>query len=98
MEKNTPHYKLVLIRKLLTEGRVRSTASALSGAIAMGLGDADMLAVIAALTSGSFHKSMTSLHNHRIWQDAYKPMTTAGPAYVNLTVENDLLIVSFKEL
>lgn len=98
MEKNTPHYKLVLVRKLLAEGHVRTTASALSGASALGLDYADMLAVVAALTSASFHKSMTTVRNHRIWQDVYKPMTKQGPVYVKITVERDVLIVSFKEL
>ena len=98
MEKNTPHYKLVLVRKLLAEGRVRTTASALSGAAALGMDYAGMLAIIAALTSSNFHKSMTTKNNHRVWPDVYKPVTSQGPVYVKLTVEQDVLIVSFKEL
>ena len=54
-------------------------------------------AMIAALTTKDFYKSMTTYADHRVWQDVYRPMTRAGEAYVKLTVLDDLLIVSFKE-
>lgn len=52
-----------------------------------------------SLTSSNFHKSMTAYADHRIWQDVYHATTASGDAvYVKLTVIDDVLIVSFKEL
>ncbi len=45
-----------------------------------------------------FYKSMTTHANNRIWQDVYRPVTQAGEVYLKLTVIDDVLIVSFKEL
>ena len=54
--------------------------------------------MINALTLTDFHKSMTTHADHRVWQDVYRPTTPAGDVYVKLTVIDDVLIVSFKEL
>lgn len=57
-----------------------------------------MCAVVTALTPADFTKSMTTHADHRIWQDVYRSRTPAGDVYLKLTVINDVLIVSFKEL
>ena len=58
-----------------------------------------MCAVIMSLTSGDFYKSMTTHGDHRIWQDVYHAKTdTSTDVYLKLTVIEDVLIVSFKEL
>ena len=98
MEKNTPHCKLNLVKTLIETGAVRTTQSARLGAIAMGFDFDAMLAVVLALTTADFYKSMTSHADHRVWQDVYRPSTPAGAVYVKLTVVDDVLIVSFKEL
>lgn len=72
--------------------------TALSGAEAMGFDFDGMLAVVMALAPSDFHKSMTTHADHRIWQDVYRPTTPAGEVYLKLTVIDDVLIVSFKEL
>ena len=41
---------------------------------------------------------MTSYTDHTVWQDVYRPLTKAGKVYLKLTVIDDVLIVSFKEL
>lgn len=41
---------------------------------------------------------MTTHANHRIWQDVYRPKTAVGQVYLKLTIIQDVLIVSFKEL
>jgi len=41
---------------------------------------------------------MTSYNDHRIWQDVYRAQTAVGRVYLKLTVVDDLLILSFKEL
>ena len=64
----------------------------------MGLSVSDMLAVVQALTIADFYKSMTTHADHTVWQDVYRPSTQAGDVYLKLTVIDDVLIVSFKEL
>lgn len=54
--------------------------------------------VILALTNADFHKSMTTHADHRVWQDVYRPSTPMGEIYLKLTMIDDVLIVSFKEL
>lgn len=98
MEKRTPHCRLSVVKSLVEAGRVRATLSALAGGAALDLDFEGMLGVVRALTAYDFHKSMTTHADHRIWQDVYRPMTAVGPVYLKLTVIDDVLIVSFKEL
>ena len=98
MEKATPHCKLEVVKTLIEAGKVRSTQSALVGAAAMGFNFEEIVAVIMALTPKDFYKSMTTHADHQIWQDVYRPATDAGEVYLKLTVIDDVLIVSFKEL
>jgi len=100
MEKRTPHCKLSLIKALVKAGKVRATASAYSGARQLGIHDLhSMCAVITTLSAADFFKSMTTHADHRIWQDVYHAMTNGGDeVYLKLTVIDDVLIVSFKEL
>ncbi len=51
-----------------------------------------------ALTPADFYKSMTTHADYKVWQDVYRPSTQAGDVYLKLTVIDDVLIVSFKEL
>jgi len=98
MEKKTPHCKLVVIKTLVQAGKVRTTQTARTGATAMGFTYQGMLEVVGALTSKDFYKSMTTNADHTIWQDVYRTQTKAGQVYLKLTVIDDVLIVSFKEL
>lgn len=98
MEKRTPHCKLAIVKAFVAEGKVRTTYSAEFGAAQMGLGIPDMLAVVMALTPVDFYKSMTTHTDHTVWQDVYRPSTQAGDVYLKLTIIDDVLIVSFKEL
>ena len=98
MEKAVPHSKLVTVKSLVEAGQVRTTRAAREGASALGLSFDDMLGVVMALTSADFYKSMTSHADHTVWQDVYRPSTPVGEVYLKLTVIDDLLIVSFKEL
>ena len=98
MEKRKPHCPLTTVHLLVEQGQVRATMTALGGAAAMDLVFDDMLDVVRALTIDDFHKSMTTHADHRVWQDVYRPSTAAGEVYLKLTVIDDVLIVSFKEL
>lgn len=98
MEKKTPHCKLSVLKALIEAGKVRTTRTAREGAIELGLELSDMLAVVMELTPADFYKSMTTYADHTIWQDVYRPSTQVGDVYLKLTVIDDVLIVSFKEL
>ena len=98
MEKRSPHCKLTVIQALLNEGRFRVTRSAMIGASELDFELKDMLEVVMSLTPGDFYKSMTTHADHTVWQDVYRPSTRAGDVYLKLTVIDDVLIVSFKEL
>lgn len=98
MEKSTPHCKLSVVKALIEVGNVRSTVSALAGGAALGFDFEGIIDVIAGLTPADFYKSMTTHADHRVWQDVYRPTTSAGEVYLKLTVIDAVLIVSFKEL
>lgn len=98
MEKRTPHCKLSVVKTLVEAGKVRTTHSARTGASELGLTFSEVLDVVMALTSADFYKSMTTYADHTVWQDVYRPTIPQGDVYLKLTVVNDVLIVSFKEL
>jgi motility quorum-sensing regulator / GCU-specific mRNA interferase toxin len=98
MEKSTPHHSLKRVKALASSGRVRMTSSARTGGAAMGFGFEQVVAIILALDTGDFYKSMTTHADHRIWQDVYRPWTSAGTAYLKISVLEEVLVISFKEL
>ena len=98
MEKRTPHCTLQRVKVLVEAGKVRTTHTARVGANALGFSYSEMLAVVLALKPSDFYKSMTTYADHTIWQDVYRPKTLVGYVYLKLTVIDDVLIVSFKEL
>ena len=100
MEKGTPHCKLSAVKALVEAGQVRATATAFSGARGLGINDlTGMYAVVRALTPADFYKSMTTHADHRIRQDVYRTrIAGVVEVYLKLTVIEDLLIVSPKEL
>ena len=98
MEKSVPHRKLSVIKTMVNAGQVSTTKAAREGGVALGLDFDGMLGVILALTNADFYKSMTTHADHRVWQDVCRPMTSVGEVYLKLTVIDDVLIVSFKEL
>jgi motility quorum-sensing regulator / GCU-specific mRNA interferase toxin len=98
MEKRTPHCALHQVKALVEAGKVRPTHTARTTAALLGFDFEGMIAVVASLTMKDFYKSMTTYADHRIWQDEYHPQTSAGPIYLKLTVIEDVLIISFKEL
>jgi len=98
MEKQTPHCKLSVVIAMIDEGNVRTTKAAREGGAALGMDFDSMIAVVMTLTMADFYKSMTTHADHRIWQDVYRPTTPMGEIYLKLTVIDEVLIVSFKEL
>ena len=98
MEKRTPHCKLAVVKALVEAGKVRTTHAARVGANELGLALSEMLDVVMVLTPADFYKSMTTHADHTIWQDVYRTSSPLGEVYLKLTVVDDLLVVSFKEL
>ncbi|TRL35106.1 type II toxin-antitoxin system MqsR family toxin [Rhizobium straminoryzae] len=100
MEKRKPHCSLERVKLLVETGGVRATGSAFLGARALGIVDlGGICEVVMALTLSNFYKSMTTHADNAIWQDVYRTRTGLGDAvYLKLTVIDDVLIVSFKEL
>ena len=78
MEKGTPHCKLSVVKTLVEAGKVHTTQAARVGANELGLALSDMLDVVRALAPADFYKSMTTHADHTIWQDVYRPSTSAG--------------------
>ncbi|WP_460416101.1 type II toxin-antitoxin system MqsR family toxin [Pseudomonas sp. microsymbiont 2] len=82
----------------MRQGKARSTRAATQGAHALGLQPRQIFDVVRALSPSDFYKSMTTYHDHRLWQDVYHVHAQPGWIYVKLTVVDDVLVVSFKEL
>ena len=100
MEQRRPHYALSGIKAAFVEpSRLNRTFASKQGADELGLDDQDVVAVILALTSDDFEKSMTSMADHRVWQDVYKPVHDDRTLYVKFTrdARQSLLLISFKE-
>ena len=101
MEKFTPHCKLNVVKALVTAGQVRTTPgrTAREGAVALGFDLEGMFGGdLGADDKPISTRDRPGHADHRIWQDVYRPMTAAGGVYLKLTVIDDVLIVSFKEL
>lgn len=79
---------------------MKATRTALNDAEELGLDFEDMCQAVCSLslTTADFHKSMTTYQDHTIWQDVYFPRLTCGSVYLKITVIQDVLIVSFREL
>ena len=55
--------------------------------------------MILGLRPCDFHKSMTTHADHRVWQDVYHArLHNDMVVYLKLSVVDDVLVVSFKEL
>ncbi|WP_417769334.1 type II toxin-antitoxin system MqsR family toxin [Stappia sp.] len=100
IEKRKPAYDLAAIRTTFNRpDRLVTTTTALKGAAALGMGRQEIVDVIQDLRPADFHKSMTSFHDHTLWQDVYHGRSAAGPVYVKFTagVVTRFLLLSFKE-
>lgn len=98
MEKRTPHCRLEKIRNLIGKGLIRATALSSRNARQLNFSRADMYRIVSGLSTQDFYKSMTTYENHRVWQDVYHCHLDKVSLYVKLTVIDEVLIVSFKEL
>jgi len=100
MEKRKPHYVLSDVKAAFADpGSLNRSFGSKQGASALGIDDAAMVATIQALTFADFDKSMTSMADHRVWQDVYKPGANGIELYVKVTLDAQqaLFLISFKE-
>jgi motility quorum-sensing regulator/GCU-specific mRNA interferase toxin len=99
VEKRTPHYALESIKATFaTASALRMTRTAQDNAFALGLLLADVVKIVQSMTREQFYKSMTSLGDHRIWQDVYHVPFESLVLYVKFTTDaQGYLVISFKE-
>ena len=100
MEKRKPHFELDRIEAAFADtDSLNRTFSSKQGADELEMDDGDVVAIIQALRKADFDKSMTSVGDHRIWQDVYKPIVAGRELYVKFTLDAQqaLLLISFKE-
>src|ERR1700722_19137770 len=100
MEKLKPHYALATIKAAFADASSlnRSYVSK-QGADDLDMDDAAVVAAIQALSHSDFDKSMTSIADHRVWQDVYKPVVAGQTLYVKFTLDAQqaMFLISFKE-
>ncbi len=94
-----PGYALKSIKVAFADAaRLNRTLTATFGAEELGLGEQEVVDVIAGLTAGDFDKSMPSERDPDILQDVYKPMVAGREMYLKFTIDKQghLLLISFK--
>jgi motility quorum-sensing regulator/GCU-specific mRNA interferase toxin len=99
MDKRTPTYEVEAFKAAVLGGRADFTRTAIQGARTLGFGLVDMKAAIASMTRQQFYKSMTSLADHRIWQDVYHVHYEGQWVYVKFTAGLicEFTLLSFKQ-
>ena len=97
MEKKVAHYDLQSIKELIKDNQFYITASARSCYTALGLTDEDALGIIHSLSNKDLYKSMTSYHDHTIWQDVYYKTVNILKLYIKLQVNDKAIVISLKE-
>lgn len=102
VEKRKPHYRLADIQAMVADsGRKVFTRTAIIGGRDLGLEECQMREVVCALSGKNLFKSMTTKHDHAIWQDVYHAMTPVGVvAYIKVTGYTDGRppVIQFKRL
>jgi len=83
---------------MTTVQEMNLSISARTGIRAVGMAQADALAVAQKLTRKSFYKSMTTHADHRVWQDVYHGQYKGAALYIKFQRAGDYFVVSFKEL
>lgn len=101
MEKRKPHYPLAEVKDYVAKNGIDAfTMTARRNGFALGLTQAELVAVVLALSRRQFYKAMTSHHDHTLWQDVYHaPLPDGGTAYVKVSDPGTgRPVIQFKEL
>jgi motility quorum-sensing regulator/GCU-specific mRNA interferase toxin len=100
MEKRKPHYPLASFKAAFADpAKLNRSVVSKQGADELGMDDEAVVTVIQGLVYADFDKSMTSMADHRVWQDVYKPRVGGRTIYVKFTLDacQAPLLISFKE-
>jgi motility quorum-sensing regulator/GCU-specific mRNA interferase toxin len=101
MEKRRPHYPLAsVLAEVRRLGIAAFTFTAINNARLMGLDGPAAVGVVLGLRPDMFYKSMTTLHDHRVWQDVYHaPVPGGKTAYIKISgcVDGRPPVIQFKE-
>ncbi len=99
MEKQTAHYHLFQIQTIVQEhGLGAFTRTAVDNAMLMGLTEMQIIETVLGMNKTMFYKSMTTHADHTVWQDVYHvPCQNGLMAYVKLTLQNNFVVIQFKE-
>lgn len=101
MQKHRAHYNRAEIKAFFADcSELRNvTASARRTIRQLRFSDQDVLKVIQCLNAKDFYKSMTTYHDHQIWQDVYHIRHHGIELYVKLTKnpEGSYWLLSFKK-
>ncbi len=98
-EKRKPAYDLERVRAWAVSPAFQVAGSALRTAAELGLSSSEMAAIIGSMKRKHFYKSVTSIHNHREWQDVYHIPSELGVLYVKFRADvvTEFVLLSFKE-
>ncbi len=100
MEKRRPTYDLDAIKAAIGSAETLAiTRSALSDAFSLGFNRVRIAAVIQGIRRPMFFKSMTTLADHRTWQDVYHVPAEGLVLYVKFQADvvTAFRVMSFKE-
>lgn len=97
-EKKTPHYKLSLIKNLISQKKYQITHTAINNAMCdFNINAEEILSHILQIENSCFYKSMTSEYDNKIWQDVYHLKVGKYVAYIKLQIVSDEgVIIQFK--
>ncbi len=99
-EKRRPTYDLDAVKAAIGSAETLAiTRSAFSDALSLGFGRAGIAAVIQGIGRPMFYKSMTTLADHRTWQDVYHVPADDLVLYVKFQADvvTEFRVMSFKE-
>ena len=99
MEKHKAHYSLAEIKELIQKGNYNFTMSSRTTIHnELNLTESEALDIILKLQARDLYKSMTVYHDHRLWQDVYKPLIKNVKLYIKLQLLEKLtIVISFKK-
>ena len=100
MEKLRPTHDLDAIKAAIGSPETSAiTRTALSDALSLGFSRAAIAAAIQGIRRPMFYKSMTTLRDHRTWQDVYHVPADGQVLYVKFQADvvTEFRVMSFKE-
>jgi motility quorum-sensing regulator/GCU-specific mRNA interferase toxin len=100
LEKPRPTYDLATVKAVLGEVETLAiTNSAFRDALGLGFDRAAIAEVVQTMDRNMFFKSMTTIRDHRVWQDVYHVPARGLVLYVKFQADivTEFTMMSFKE-